>query len=407
MGVRPILGRTFQAEEFTAGRQKPVIIGHGLWQRRFGGEQTAIGRTLVLDGEHHTVVGIVPRELSQALVPFQTEELWLPLVPGHDDLMRGRHIVRVCGRLKKGVEIKAAQVELTNIMQRLEKAFPVDNKGRSAFLVFLENQLVGNSRRSLHLLQAAVGFVLLIGCLNLANLLMARLSARRSEIAVRTALGAGRRRVIRQLLTETVLLSTMGAFLGLFIAFTAVSVFGTLGPEVLPRLDQMRVDWRVAIFLGLTLIGTAALFGMVPALVISGEPVHEAVKASGRSLTENRRNRLIREGLVAGQVALALVLLVSAGVLLKSFWRLSATDPGYEPRGVLQASLELPQNRYPYPKTWPIIGWPAVSNLTDRIAREVAALPGVSSASVSLHNPLTGGWTTRVTVIGRPKPAPG
>jgi len=193
----------------------------------------------------------------------------------------------------------------------------------------------------------------------------------------------------------------------LAVAFAVVRAFGALGPEVLPRLGEVHVDARVLVFLAVTFLGTAVLFGMVPAMAVSGEPVHEAVKNSARNLTENRRNRVIQEVLVTAQVALALVLLVSAGVLLKSFWRLTATDPGYEPRGVLQVSLELPQGRYPYPKTWPIIGWPAVTNLTDQIRGEVSQLPGVNSSSISLHNPLTGGWTTRVTVVGRPAPPPG
>jgi len=407
MGTRPILGRSFLPQEFTAGQQAPVIVGYGVWQRKFGGDPAAIGAPMILDGIHHTVVGIMPRELSEALVPFQTEELWLPLVPGHDDLIRGRHNVRLYGRLKPGVEPKAARTELSEIMKRLEKAYPDDNKGRGAHLVSLDDQLVGESRHTLHVLQAAVGLVLLIGCLNLANLLMARLSARRGEIAVRTALGAGRFRVVRQLLTETLLLSVWGGLLGLVVAFVVVRGFAALGPEILPRLAGIQVDARVVAFLTLVLLGTAALFGMIPALAVSGEPVHEAVKTSGRNLTENRRNRIVREILVAGQVALALVLLVSAGLLLKSFWRLTATNPGYEPRGLLQVTLELPQGRYPYPKTWPIIGWPAVTNLTDRVVGEAGRLPGVSSASISLHDPLTGGWTTRVTVVGRPAPPPG
>ncbi len=407
MRARPVLGRTFLPQEFTAGQQRPVLLGYGVWQRKFGGRPSAIGSSLILDGEPHTVVGIMPRELSKALVPFQTEELWIPLVVGKDDVFRGRHNCRIYGRLKPGVSLRVAQTEVSGIMTRLEKAYPDDNRGRGAVLTSLQDQLVGGIRSSLHLLQAAVGLVLLISCLNLANLLMARLSARRSEIAVRTALGAGRLRVIRQLLTETLLLSVAGGLLGVLVAALALRAFGALGADVLPRLDQIRVDSRVVAFLVLTLIGTTVLFGIVPALTASRDPLQEAVKPSGRNLTENRRNRLIREILVTAQVALALVLLVAAGVLFKSFWKLSNAEPGYEPRGVLQVTLELPPTRYPYPEAWPILSWPAVTNFADRLVEKVRALPGVDSASISLHNPVTGGWTTRVTVVGRPAPPPG
>jgi putative ABC transport system permease protein len=274
-------------------------------------------------------------------------------------------------------------------------------------VVPLQEELIGSSRPSLQVLQTAVGLVFLIGCLNLANLMMARLASRRSEIAIRTTLGAGRLRLIRQFLTESLLLSAVGGLLGLFLAAATLRVCAGFGPEILPRLAYARLDGTVLVFIAAVSLGTALLFGLVPAVSISRGPLHEALKSAGPSLTEGKATRTVKQSLVILQVALTLVLLVAAGVLLKSFWRLSSTDPGYDPRNVLQVRIELPSGRYPYPKTWPIRSWPLVTGLMNQIHERIQKLPGVDDASLSLHSPLMGGWTTRVTVVGRPIPAPG
>ncbi len=407
MGIEPVVGRAFTDQEFRNADRTPVIIGYQVWDRKFGKEARIVGRSVVLDGVRHTVVGVAPLALSRALVPFHAPEVWLPLTPGANEQYRGMHNVALFGRLRDRTSIERAQLEMSGIMSRLEQAFQDDNKGRGAELVALQEQLVGGSRASLHLLQAAVGAVLLIGCLNLANLLMARLSARRNELAVRSALGATRGRIIRQLLTETVLLVALGGSLALGIARLLMKLLASLEPEIVPRLDQMELSWPVLLFLMSVALLTAVMFGIGPAVAMSKVPVDHALKAGTRTTTENTRARRVRETLVTVQVALALVLLVAAGVLVKSFWRLSHTDPGYDPRQVLQLSLELPSHRYPPPEKWPFLKWPEVTNATNRLVEGIRTLPTVESVALALHSPLAGGWSTRVTVVGRPAPAPG
>jgi putative ABC transport system permease protein len=407
MGTEPALGRSFLPAEFAAADQTPVIIGDRVWESKFGRDPAVLGTSVILDGVRHTVVGVAPRELRAALAPFHTAEVWMPLLPPPSEQYRAMHNVMMFGRLGAGTSLSEAQAELTGIMSRLEQAYEDHNKGRGAEIVPLGDQLVGGSRRSLQVLQASVALVLLIGCLNLASLLMARLTARRNELALRAALGAGRGRLVRQLLTETLLLVFSGGCLAIGLAVILMRAMTGLDPEIVPRVDQISFNWPVLAFLALVSLITAAVFGVGPALAVSNAPADQAWKAGTRTTRESPRARRVRESLVTVQVALALLLLVSAGVLLKSFWRLSQTEPGYDPRGVLQLSLELPSHRYPPPPVWPLLKWPEMTRTTDRLSESIGSLPGVESVSLALHSPLSGGWTTRVTVVGQPVPAPG
>jgi putative ABC transport system permease protein len=401
LGVRPLAGRGFLPEEEQVGRDKAVVLSQGLWQRRFGADRSVLGKSITLDGESFTVVGVMPAE---ARIPLNPEELWIPLAFQGSDLFRGVHRLRVFGRLKPGVTLLQAQTEMSGIMRRLEQTYPDDNLGRGAVVVALHEQLVGDSRPALLILYGAVGLVLLIACLNVANLLVARASARGKEIAIRAALGAGRWRVIRQLVTENLALAALGACGGLLLAAWGVDLIRVAGPKDLPRLEQAGMDPAVLSFaLAISLL-TWVVFSLAPAINLSAPSLHEALKEGGRG---GAGRQPLRRFLVISETALAMVLLVGAGLLIRSLSRLAQVDPGYDPRNVLTMSLQLPPARYPMPKVWPILKWPQAANFQERLLEKVKARPGVESAALAYSTPASASWTTRMTIVGRPEPPPG
>ncbi|HEX8179602.1 MAG TPA: ABC transporter permease [Pyrinomonadaceae bacterium] len=343
MGTPPALGNPFTQEAEQPGRDTVVLISHGLWQRRFGGDPQVIGQNISLNGATRTVVGVMPPDFA---FPGKEIDLWVPLAaPPDAKQARSAFWLSIIGRLKPGVTFEQARTELGGIWARLEQQYP-DLGGYGVNPVPLHTQIVGNVRPALFVLLGAVGFVLLIACANVANLLLARATARGREIAIRAALGAGRGRIVRQLLTESVLLALAGGVAGALLAMWGLGALKALAPADTPRLEQIGVDARVFAFaLGLSCV-TALVFGLAPALQASKPDLNETLKEGGRSDTTGGRGRRLRDLLVVSEIALTLVLLVGAGLLLKSFVRLQEFKLGYRPEGLLTASVSLPRAKY-------------------------------------------------------------
>jgi putative ABC transport system permease protein len=382
-----MVGRVFTAQEDTPASHHVVVLGNGLWKRRFGGDPAVVGRSLTLDGESYTVVGVAP-----PLFDFPAKaEIWLPLAVDPAKANRLQHDLLVVGRLAPGVSQQSAQAEMTGITERLSHQFPATNEGWLGLLVPIKEQVVKNIRPALFVLVAAVAAVLLIACLNVANLLLVRMASRERELAVRTALGAGRARLVRQMLTESVLLALGGGLLGLLLAFWGVPALIALGGDKIPRASAIHIDWRVLAFtLGISLV-TGLVFGLLPALQSSGNHLNESLKEGGRAVAGGARGRLARQVLVLTEVAVALVLLVAAGLLIKSFSRLHAVDPGFRPEGVLTLDLAPPSFRYRKPEQ-------QAAFYRDLIAR-VSTLPGVDHVGTAFPMPLASGGMVLVYFV--------
>ena len=395
-GVEPMLGRGFLPEEGLPGGPKVVVLAHGLWQRRFGSDPGILTRQIQIDGESHTVVGVMPPGFS---LPSK-RELWLPLPWDFPLDMRGAHFLIVFGRLKDGVSLEKARTEMVALAARLERQYPETNTGWTVVLRRLQDAMVENVRPALLLLLAAVSFVLLIACANVANLLLARLAAREREIAVRTALGAGRVRLIRQMVTESLVLFLVGGALGLLVAAWATRGLVALYGEDLPRGMEVGLDGRVLLFTLLLSLVTGLLFGLAPALSATSGGLFGALKEGGRAVAGGARGRLVRHLLVLAEVAVALVLLVGAGLLLQSFARLRGVDPGFRPEGVLTAGIPLPEKKYVDAERQIVF----TRELLDRLQ----AIPGVESAGTAYPLPLDGdGFSLAFSVQGRPEPPNG
>ena len=342
LGVEAIEGRTFRPEEDQRGAERVVVLGHGLWQRRFGGDPSIIGQSLTLNAEGHTVIGVLPPDFKFPL-DVADAEMWTAVA--HDgDLLeeRGAHYMKVIGRLKPGVSINEAQLEMNEIASRLEQQYPAENTGRIVNLNPMYEHLVGDIRRSLYVLFGAVGLVLLIACSNVANLMLARAATRAKEIAIRTALGASRRRVVRQLLTESLILAIIGGGAGLLLALWGIELLIKLGPRDIPRLNDIAIDGTVLWFTAAASIITGIIFGLAPALKSSKPDLNESLKEGGRGTSESFNRHSLRNLLVVAQMAFTLVLLVGAGLLVKSFLRLQQVNPGFAPENVLTMRVSLP-----------------------------------------------------------------
>jgi len=393
-GVEPALGRAFRAEEFETGKNRVVILGHALWQRRFEASPQVLGKSVTFSGESYTVIGVMPKGFR---IP-QGADLLAPMTLTPDMLShRGSHYLVTMGRLKPGVTVQQAQAEMSGLATALAKQYPDTNSGWNARVVPLYEEMVGEVRPALLSLFAAVGFVLLIACGNITNLLLARGASRQKEIALRSALGAGRIRIVRQLLTESVLLSLAGGAVGLLVGAWGVELLRALQPANLPRMQELSINSTVLMFtFGLSLV-TGLIFGSAPALLISRSRLSETLKEGGRGSGSGGRHRL-RGALVIAQVALSLVLLVGAGLQIRSFLYLMEVDPGFDSKNVLTMGVSLPDTKYSDGGKRTVFIQQAVENLK--------ALPGVKSAAVVSTVPLgDGDLIYSLVVEGRP-PAP-
>ncbi|HYE16499.1 MAG TPA: ABC transporter permease [Pyrinomonadaceae bacterium] len=378
LGVRPAVGRAFNEEDDRPGAAKVVILNYGLWQRRYGGERSVVGRDILLDGEKHTVVGVMPKG-------FQFMEsytgLWVPAAFTPEEMAaRGSHYLVVVARMKPGVSAEQAHADVAAITERIAREFPAQAQNLKAAVVPLREQITGNTRRPLILLLAAVALVLLIACANVANLLLARSASRRKEMAVRTALGASRARVVRQLLTESVLLSVLGGAAGLLLAAWGFEFLKKLIPDGMTLSSSLTIDLPVLGYaLGVSLL-TGIVFGLAPALQSSRVELNEALKqGGGRSASGGGGGRL-RSALVVVEVALALVLLVGAGLLVQTVSNLRYQYALFEPERLLTVRTVLPQRKY--------TGAAQRANFYDRVLERVRALPGVVSAGYTTSVPL-------------------
>jgi putative ABC transport system permease protein len=393
LGVEPALGRAFRPEEDQQGGERVVILGHGLWKRRFAADPGVLGQTLSLGGESFTVIGVMPAGFQ---LPFITNsELFRPMRQVLSPRCgRGCVVLRAVARMKPGITFDGARADMSTIAARLSEQYPEANAGIGATLVPLHEQTVGNVRLALMILLAAVAFVLLIACANVANLLLARATARGREIAIRTALGAGRGRLIRQLLTESVLLALLGGALGLLLAFWLVELLVTFSPDGTPRAREIAVDGPMLVFtLGVALV-TGVIFGLVPALQASRPDLNQSLKENKGANASGGGHR-IRNVLVVAEIALALVLLVGAGLLMKSFVNLLKVDPGFNAENVLTLRVGLPRTRYPEPHQ--------INGFYSQLIERVKGLPGVGSAGATSTLPLGGSNSdTSFIIEGRP-----
>jgi putative ABC transport system permease protein len=349
LGTQPVLGRVYTKEDAEPGRDDVIVIGHGLWQRRFGGREDVVGKKISLNGENVTILGVMPQGfkwfIKEGSRSGKSAEMWTPtkfeplLATGNKG--RGRFIT-VAGRLKPDVTLEQAQAEMSTIAARLEQQHPEANTGMGINLVPAREQLSGEIKTSLYVLLGAVGFVLLIACANVANLMLARAASRQSEFAIRSALGAGRGRVVRQLLTESVLLSIVGGALGLLIALWGVDALVAFSPPNLLGTEKIGLSLPVLGFtFGISLL-TGIVFGLAPALEATRINLNESLKETGKSNMSSRRSRRLSSVFVVAQVALALVLLIGSTLMIKSFLRLQATDPGFKTDNLLTLRVSLP-----------------------------------------------------------------
>ena len=396
LGYQPLLGRGFSPAEEKAGSEPVMLLSHKLWQRRFGGDPNIVGRTITINYTNsYTVIGVMPPQTS---FPGQSE-YWLP----ENVTEQGRHDMRqlsVIARLKPGVTWQTAENELQLIHRQLQQQMPDSYKDWAVWSQPLHDSVVGKVRPTLLMLLGAVGFVLLIACANVANLLLVRAAARQKEFAVRSALGAGRLRLLRQMLTESLLLAALGGAGGLLLTYAAVKTLIALQPPNLPRLAQINVDGRVLAFTFLTTLLVGLLFSLVPAWQASKPDVNQSLKEGFAQSGGRRwlRGVGLREGLVVGQTALALILLVGAGLLIKSFIRLRQVELGFEPSRAVALSLAPPTNQFP--KNADLFTY------YQRILDEVKPMPGVEAVAVATTAPTEGAYMSSAIVIGgRPKPA--
>jgi putative ABC transport system permease protein len=396
LGIKPIVGRNFLPEEDRPGGPPAVLIGNALWQRRFHSDPAAIGRTLTVDGIPRTVVGVVPHELGEMVAA----DLWLPTAINPNDAERRNHNYGIVAHLKPGVTVAQARAEMIVIAQRLERAYPASNTGWGITLFPMAEMFTGRIRPVLLILLGAVGLLLLIACANLANLLLARAATREKEIAIRGALGAGRPRIIRQLLTESFVLALAGGALGLVLAAWGVRLLRSVVPDMFPMLQHMSVDVPVLAFtFGISIL-TGLLFGLVPAWRSSRTDLNTTLKeAAGRSESSGGSHR-IRGFLLASEVALAVLLSVSAGLLLRSFVRVTEVNAGVRTANILTMNVSLPEVKYDTELKRATF----YKNLIERLD----TLPGVRSAGAVVFLPLRVSilsfriWVNSFVIEGRP-----
>ena len=396
IGVTMAAGRGFQPGEDRGSGARVAVISYGYWQRHYGGRPDAIGRQLSSGSESpYTIVGVAPRGFR-----LENEaDLWAPL-PIDSEHGRREDFLQVVGRLRPEVTVAGARAQLVGVMRRLAEKYPDSNARWSADVVPIREWLVGEVRPTLLLFMGAVGLVLLIACANVANLMLARLVSRQREITVRSALGASRNRLIRHILTESVLLAMVGGGLGLLLAVWGVQALRVAGGAAIPRSGDITLNFPALAFAFALSVITGLVFGTVPALRLMGRDLHEGLSSGSRGVAGVARGRALRGGLVAAEVATAFVLLVGAGLLLRSFSRLLEVDPGFRVAGVLTARVSLPKVKY--------ASEPRRTQLYDALVERVTAMPGVQAAGMASGAPLGEGPPQLAFAIeGAPAPAPG
>jgi len=390
--VQPLLGRTFAPDEDRPGQGHVVVLSYNFWGDHFASDRNVVGRTILLDGENYSIVGVMPETFR-----FPSwGKIWVPLAWTNETrAVRGNHNYGVIARLKKSVDIRRAQAELSAISTRLEQLYPEDDKGWGAIIIPLREQLVGDVRAALLVLLGAVAFVLLIACANVANLVLAKTLARRKEIAIRTSLGATRFVVLRQILAETVLLSVAGGALGLFLARFGVTLIVKVLGDRIPAFMQITLDIPVLAFTLLLSVVAGVLAGLIPSVRFTRADVNEALKQGQSRGSSDARGGGTRRLLVVSEVALSLVLLIGAGLMIRSLWELRKVQPGFDPHNVLTMTVPLPRNRYSSPAG-------QVAFFQEVLTR-IRALPGIDSAGVIDDLPLDGGGSHQpFSIEGRP-----
>jgi len=398
LGVSAALGRTFLADEDRAGGPPVAVLGYGLWQRRFGGSHDLLGKSITLDSQPYTVVGVLPSgfELLQPADVFLPFHPWAKTLPDDRNWHPG---IFVIGRLKEGISREQGRTEMVAITKRLEEQYPIYNTGTSADVVGLQEQLVKNVRPALLLLLGAVAAVLLIACVNVANLLLARAAARGREVAIRTSMGATRWRVTRQLITESILLSVAGGTLGLLFAWASLGPLLKLSASTLPAVFAVSLDRWVLFFTLVVSLATGLLFGIVPALRTGKLDIRETLNEGSRGSTAGPGHHRIRGALVAAEIAMAMLLLVGAGLLLRSFSHMQENPPGFQADHLLVADLPLSLSAYSKPEQR--------FEFFDRLLERAKSLPGVRSAGASSFLPVSGGGgLLHFNINGHPPKSP-
>jgi putative ABC transport system permease protein len=392
LGVKVASGRDLRQEEGLPGATPVVLISHGLWRQRYGGDPNVVGRTIDLDGKPHLVVGVLPRGFA---FPERDTALLIALVPEKTEQARGILSFNVLGRIRAGVSLSQASADMNTIAGRIAQQYRNTNEGTEIQLIPLHEQVVGNARLALLVLFGAVACVLLIACANVANLLMARAEGCRVEVAIRTALGASRWQLVRQLLAESMLLSASGGMLGLLLAYWALPALTGISSGGIPRASEIAISGRVLLFTTLVSLGTAVVFGLAPAIRSSSNRSIELIRESGRGTTGGILHKRILSSLVIGEVALALILLVGAGLMIRSFQSISKVEPGFNAKGVLAMGIGVATVKYP--------DTDKQSKLYERLLARIETVPGVLSAGGISRLPLSGlnAWTT-FSVQGRP-----
>ena len=402
-GEKPLAGRLFFSEDGKPGAPPVVILGENLWRGSFGADPKIIGSSINLDKRPYTVIGIMPATFRFPNLT-ESEQVWIPLV--QDPLFgsmiprRAGHWLQVTGRLKPGVSMAQAQAELDAIAVRLAKEFPAENNGWMIRMVPLQQMIVGNVKSALLVLLGAVGLVLLIACANIANLLLTRATSRAREIAVRMALGAGRNRIVRQLLCETAVLGLLGGVMGIFLAYWGVQGLSSFLPQSLPLVNAIRVDNFVLCFALLLSAIASCAFGLAPALFAANSNLQTSLREGGGRSGESSTRRRACSFLAAGEIALAMVLLMAAGLLLRSFAKLMSVSPGFDVQHIVKADVSLPRFQYSMPQQW--------TAFSDELLARIQAQPGLQNSAVAVPLPISDGRVNLAfDIVGNPASSAG
>jgi len=401
LGVTPILGRAFGAEEDQPGNDQVVVLSYGLWQRRFGGDPKIVGQTVQLNDKPYTVIGVMGSDFQY---PRRSAEIWTPLaLDAKQQKDRASRFLLLVGRLKPNVKLEQAQADLNNFFARLQEEYPDTNAGFNIWMVPLKEMIVGPARQDLLITLAAAIFVLLIACANVAGMLLARGASRSKELSIRLALGAKRMRLIRQLLTESVVLALIGAVFGLFLAYLGSRLHAASIPDFIaetnPGIKDVHINATVLAFTLLISVLTGIIFGVLPAFILTKANLHLTLKEGGRSSSGSSRHRT-HNGLVISEIAIALVLLIGAGLLVRSYLRLQEVNPGFDTSNTVVVDVSPLQARYK--------DGAKVAALYRQVLERVKTLPAVKEAGAISFLPLGGGGSSRTFVVeGRPAPAPG